>query len=1064
MTYAQEGSLCYKPIVGAGVTAAPLGGSVATVGFSTGNTPDKLTNGNLNDYAEISNIVTLLGNGGVSVRNSAMTYPAGWHAGYVVELGGSGLVNADVLNGFIIQTDDGNAATAPETFTIANGVGVTVIAGSSTGRVYLNFKTTRPFNEVRLYKPQTLSVSLASSLRIYYATAFDPSCGFKENNNICYDQIAGNQTVVNYSNGLAGVLSGLSDPQNIIDGNKNTAASWTLTVGTGLLSNAPFVGVNSLQQVYPAGSKAGFVIQVSNGGLLSADVLNSLAIRTYLHGQLQDDVNLSSSTGLLGLSLLSGSNTTPAQEVAITTTKPYNEIRLVQRNGIAANVLSSPLLIYYAFESGSACAECRSLLVSTASQNRFKGAVASTTTNAFNVPIIDDTPNVVNADTNDFATYIFPTVSIGGSVQLTIRNNGTTANVDTIPRYSFAGFVIERVGGLLNLGLLDNIVITTYNGDTEQQSRTAGGLLGLSLITGRDGRSTIGFKTTLPYNRIRITINTPVGVNLGGRIRIYNALASLDDDNDGVPNCFDVCPAGNDALDSDGDGTPDCVDGCNQVNNKSPFVDTDSDGIFNACDADSDNDGIPDTIEGIDVDTDGDGIPNYLDLDSDNDGILDLYESGVAVGNNDANQNGVLDTANPVSTNTPRDTDGDGIPDFLDLDSDNDGIPDLQESGLTGYVDTNNDGVVDGPDADQDGIQDSVDTNDAAFGSPNMPLPRDTDGDTITDQRDLDSDNDSIPDLIESGKTGLTDTNNDGVVDGPDTDGDGIRDSADTDDTVFGSPGITPVKDTDGDTKPDYVDLDSDQDSVSDLVESGKPGLVDGNNDGVVDGPDADGDGIQDSADTNDAVFGSPGTTAPRDTDNDGTPDYNDLDSDGDGTNDIIENGKGSTDTNNDGKVDGPVDTNDNDGIADAVDNKPSEFGGLSNAAPDLGVTVVILPSIVTGNTAITVRATVVELAGNPTTGTITLNIRRSANWTIGVSTGTVINGWTYQGISGVNHVFTTTNSIPANGASRLNIPANFIPAGNSGVYVFTASVAANSGGETNTNNNSDQETITFNP
>jgi hypothetical protein len=63
----------------------------------------------------------------------------------------------------------------------------------------------------------------------------------------------------------------------------------------------------------------------------------------------------------------------------------------------------------------------------------------------------------------------------------------------------------------------------------------------------------------------------------------------------------------------------------------------------------SDNDGIPDSIEaqgnnltllyhamwwfkydafGLTKDTDNDGVANYLDLDSDNDGIYDLVESG----------------------------------------------------------------------------------------------------------------------------------------------------------------------------------------------------------------------------------------------------------------------------------------------------------------------------------------------------------------------------------------------------------------------------------------------------
>ncbi|MGD9486208.1 hypothetical protein WDH52_23720 [Streptomyces sp. TRM70308] len=90
---------------------------------------------------------------------------------------------------------------------------------------------------------------------------------------------------------------------------------------------------------------------------------------------------------------------------------------------------------------------------------------------------------------------------------------------------------------------------------------------------------------------------------------------------------------------------------------------------------DSDGDGIPNSVEaGGDpanpVDTDGDGTPDFLDLDSDGDGILDSVEAGV-------------DPANPV------DSDGDGVPDFLDTDSDGDGATDAEE----GTGDDDGDGV-----------------------------------------------------------------------------------------------------------------------------------------------------------------------------------------------------------------------------------------------------------------------------------------------------------------------------------------------------------------------------------
>jgi hypothetical protein len=99
------------------------------------------------------------------------------------------------------------------------------------------------------------------------------------------------------------------------------------------------------------------------------------------------------------------------------------------------------------------------------------------------------------------------------------------------------------------------------------------------------------------------------------------------------------------------------------------------DGTINpTCDPFGDDDGdfISNRDEGCEFnrDSDQDGIPDYLDSDSDNDRIPDYIE----VGDQD------LETR-------PRDTDGDGVPDYLDRDSDNDGVPDSEE-------DRNGDGKV----------------------------------------------------------------------------------------------------------------------------------------------------------------------------------------------------------------------------------------------------------------------------------------------------------------------------------------------------------------------------------
>ncbi|MFK7984305.1 MAG: hypothetical protein AB8G86_30305, partial [Saprospiraceae bacterium] len=299
------------------------------------------------------------------------------------------------------------------------------------------------------------------------------------------------------------------------------------------------------------------------------------------------------------------------------------------------------------------------------------------------------------------------------------------------------------------------------------------------------------------------------------------------------------------------------------------------------CTNDFDNDGIPNTL---DTDSDGDGCPDaneYYNLATvpgiTNVGSPTVDGQGRVIGISYSGS--FLNVFNSsISTSCPRiDTDGDGRFDFEDLDDDNDGVTDVVENSVGGG---------------------------------------DTDGDGVPNRIDLDADNDGIDDVVEAGGV---DNNGDGFADGP----------IGTTPTTLGIPasagtGLNPP-DTDGDGIVDHSDLDSDDDSLSDLVESGDPNLADANNDGVVDGPDTDGDGIRDSADGIPA-FGDALQAPPVDQDADGLPNFRDPDSDdptntlGDNNDDIDDAGNSPLDGNGDGKIDTPVDV-DGDGIKDPVDD-----------------------------------------------------------------------------------------------------------------------------------------------
>lgn len=304
---------------------------------------------------------------------------------------------------------------------------------------------------------------------------------------------------------------------------------------------------------------------------------------------------------------------------------------------------------------------------------------------------------------------------------------------------------------------------------------------------------------------------------------------------DGSPVTEPAVEAGADVIAETG---PDVI-------NEDPPLDAPDDPAANApeadapatlCPPDQDGDNIPDEVEGMSEgrDTDHDGIPDYLDDDSDGDSIPDLIEG---------------DTID-VGCMTPLDSDGDGKPDYIDDDSDGNGMLDRDEvypdhaayspsHAAPNPADTDNDGRPDYIDKDNDG--DNLDDITELGGKPSQ----DTDGDGLEDIFDNDSDNDTILD----GHEGATDFDDDGKPNfrDDDSDGDAIPDLCEA------GPGHTLMQlpiDSDHDGKYDFVDLDSDADGLLDSQE-------DANHDCVLDPgetnprvADTDGDGADDMIET----------------------------------------------------------------------------------------------------------------------------------------------------------------------------------------------------------------------
>ncbi|MCZ2472229.1 T9SS type B sorting domain-containing protein [Aquirufa ecclesiirivi] len=254
------------------------------------------------------------------------------------------------------------------------------------------------------------------------------------------------------------------------------------------------------------------------------------------------------------------------------------------------------------------------------------------------------------------------------------------------------------------------------------------------------------------------------------------------------------------------------------------------------------------------------------------------------------------------------DCDGDGSPNGTDIEPSN-----ACSGGVAGYIPPK--GSIGyakyfAGDCDSDGISNEMECNGGYLGTGTC---QDFDSDGIPNFLDPDSDNDGILDMIE--KNMDSDGDGDANYLDLDSDNDGILDTQER------------SYDTDGDGVMNFLDIDSDNDGILDAWEGtdNKRGTIDDNYDGRVDkngsSPDVNGNGLADFLEGNPAPV--------PDTDKDGTPDYIDLDSDGDGivdkielTNDADKDGRPNyRDKDSDGDWLGDSDERDTDNDGDRIPN-----------------------------------------------------------------------------------------------------------------------------------------------
>ncbi|MES2864940.1 MAG: DUF11 domain-containing protein, partial [Bacteroidota bacterium] len=313
-------------------------------------------------------------------------------------------------------------------------------------------------------------------------------------------------TVSTSTSGLCVLGCGISNSSRLIDTNLTNYATATSLIGVGVTHNLKVTDGNTS---YLAGTFAGFRIAPS-GGLISVDLLNSISIKTYLAGSLQETYTGSS---LVNLSLLSN----PGNYVLGFNTKEAFDAIEISMNSLAG-VLSSTNIYYPVISTYCAGPALECNVPTAVNYPTFPTTIQNTHTGLSGISIgsVTDAENAISASTSDYASLNL-LVGVAGSVSLAVKDQ-----VTDYPAGTYAGFEIENTN-LVSVSVLGNLQIKTYLNGVLKDQFSGSNLLVNGTLLNSTGRYKIGFVSTQPFDEVQISINQVIGVNLG-LTKVYNAV------------------------------------------------------------------------------------------------------------------------------------------------------------------------------------------------------------------------------------------------------------------------------------------------------------------------------------------------------------------------------------------------------------------------------------------------------------------------------------------------------------------------------------------------------------
>lgn len=303
----------------------PLGGQGGISLFNKIEDVENLVDAEYNNYAEATNVLSLIQLGGLaSVKsNEEINKQKGkTRVGFVMQTNNQ-LLGADVLKFFFIRLYKGQTKVYEGLTGQNNTVGVGLI-GNDGSKLRFYVETEEAFDRVELWSAGLLNINL-NTFRLYYAF-YEPVEGCENNtttSEACMEMITAQKhgATINYaetkSPSVVGVGTTMNNLSYVIDNSQQTAAS--IVAGVSLISRSTVaVKFNRVRGGQPVGA-----ILRTPGYVLSASVLQNVTIAAYNGGQAV--ASESTSSGLASIEVISDAG---LAYMEVTPLQDYDEVRI----------------------------------------------------------------------------------------------------------------------------------------------------------------------------------------------------------------------------------------------------------------------------------------------------------------------------------------------------------------------------------------------------------------------------------------------------------------------------------------------------------------------------------------------------------------------------------------------------------------------------------------------------------------------------------------------------------------------------------------------------------------